>query len=287
MSPLPRIVLATLALNEMEWLPRLWTQHRWWPGVVGWVFVEAADRAYMDANPGAVGADGLSVDGSGKWVLGLLDDPRVSVVRIPGGVGDGGPQGKCEARAAYLQKAERFSPDWVIVVDADEFYTRADQLAISRMLGAFTEEPRPAIMLNQRHIWHPPSIAERPLMALEAVGGYWAISHTRIWPYYPGLTYRGNHNTPELADGTSLHDRILKRRTEGYPECVHMGFASGVEGRRRKHAYYVHRGEGPQDGRQRYVDCRAAWETWQPGDPLPHGGKVIPYEGPVPEVFRS
>ena len=39
------IALATLALNEMEWLPLLWEQHRAWPGMVRWVFVEAADRA--------------------------------------------------------------------------------------------------------------------------------------------------------------------------------------------------------------------------------------------------
>ena len=46
-----RIVLATLLLNEMEWLPKLYEQHKDWPGLCGWVFVEAADRVYANVNP--------------------------------------------------------------------------------------------------------------------------------------------------------------------------------------------------------------------------------------------
>src|SRR4051794_7463634 len=36
------VLLATLCINEMEWLPRLYEQHKDWPGMAGWVFVEAA-----------------------------------------------------------------------------------------------------------------------------------------------------------------------------------------------------------------------------------------------------
>ena len=34
-----RIMLATMCLNEMQWLPFLFKQHKDWPGLVSWTFV--------------------------------------------------------------------------------------------------------------------------------------------------------------------------------------------------------------------------------------------------------
>ena len=75
------------------------------------------------------------------------------------------------------------------------------------------------------------------------------------------------------------------------PECIHLGYASSQENRRAKADYYKARGEGSEGGRigrkrSMYVSCRDAHLGWKPGDTLPHGAQVLPYEGPVPEVFR-
>ena len=78
--------------------------------------------------------------------------------------------------------------------------------------------------------------------------------------------------------------RIDRRQPELV--CFHMGYASSKESRRAKIAYYEHRGEGKTEDRQKYVDCRRAFDTYQFGDwQLPHGAKVINYKGPGPEVF--
>lgn len=282
----PRIALATLALNEIEWLEALWRQHKDWPGLIpgAWAFVEAADVAYADANPDAVSPDGLSVDGTTEWLEGqdgILYEPM-------GFVGDGSAQGKCAARARYLEMLEPVAPDWVIVLDADEFVTHEDQRRIVEHLEHMAQHGRAkqAITYRQRHVWRPASIAGEPLMGLEVVGGYWKVPHTRIWPWSPGITYKQNHNWPELPTGEFLNRRALRLEGPGQPECVHMGFAASLQDRQRKSLYYQNRGEGARDGRSMYVECRAAWEDWKPGDDLPHGARVIAYEnGPVPECF--
>jgi hypothetical protein len=290
----PRIMLATLVLNELHWLPTLIEQHQNWPGLHAWVFVEAADQAYAEAAPDAVSPEGLSTDGTTEWLRSFVRAQKDS--KIPEGfwhapygfVGNGGPQGKVAARNAYLHVAEIVHPDWIVVLDADEFYTHDAQARIAELLNTLVT-PRPPVLLNQRHIWRPDSITHEPLCKLEAVGGYWSISHLRIWPWYPGVEYRTNHNNIELpgTQDDTLRKRLVDmRKYNNSPECVHMAFASPLEGRQYKHTYYIQRGEGPKDGRQRYVDCRAAWETWKPGDSLPQGARVQPYTGPIPEVFR-
>lgn len=285
---LVKIMLATLVLNEIEWLDALWRQHKRWPNVAAWVFVEAADCRYAEANPDLVSADGLSVDGTTGWLAARAGVDR-RVHHYPMGVmgeDDEPAQGKCSARNVYMLAAEEIKPDWIVVLDADEFYTQEDQRRITDTLT----DPSPArssILLRQRYPWRPPSCSDRPLFEREVVGGYWSVPHLRIWPWRTGLRYWRNHNTMEHKDGSGPRDHML-RLDQGLtsPQCVHTAFASDVESRKAKHRYYQRRGEGPQDGRQRYVDCRAAWETWEEGDELPQGARVLPYDGPVPEVFR-
>jgi hypothetical protein len=336
-SSAPTVVLATLCLNEMEWLPSLWAQHKDWPGLAYWVFVEAADEVYATASPGMVGPRGLSVDGTSEYLTELsLANPGKAVYLPLGIVANKGPgrdQNKARARDAYMGciREEGIAPDLVVVLDADEFYPKRDQALITALGGPDVRNPG-GYCLRQRHIWHPPCVQEANHLQLslkaaeawpgamgdpprsglfdsEVIGGYWAVPHCRVWRWRPGLRYARNHNWPETREGVPLNQNMarldklhLTHNTlfpkgpaydvTNVPQVIHMGFASRLEGRAAKHAYYRARGEGQEpDPRQRrtrmmYCRCREAWEQWAPGKALPDGAKVIPYTGPTPEVFQ-
>ena len=98
-----------------------------------------------------------------------------------------------------------------------------------------------------------------------------------------------NHNTPETREGRLLSQDGFKRLDlmPGTPQMIHMGFAASAKTRAAKNRYYEVRGEADDPKRRWYTESRRAFETWQPGDPLPHGAKVIGYDGPVPEVFQE
>lgn len=281
-----KIMLATLCLNEMEHLPNLVKQHINWPNLAAWVFVESADRVYAEVNPRLVSHNGLSVDGTTDYLTTLTAQNSL-VKHVPYGISShpDPAQGKVASRQAYLAYAEKIRPDFVIVLDADEFYTVADQQAINTIV-ANLKSGFSAVMLKQRHIWHPFSAAGQDLFSMEAVGGYWGVPHCRIWRWSPGLHYSHNHNTPETIAGYSLSRKMMRLdKANTGPQCVHLGFASHRATRAAKHRYYEARGEGPTDGRQSYVECRAAFETWTTGNKLPNNASVIPYTGPIPEVF--
>lgn len=279
-----KIVLASIVLNEAEFIPRSLEQHLDWPGLVQWVFVEGATRIYGARNPDAVTPGGLSTDATGDL---LLQASRVSelITYVPFGWADG-PEGqqKRTLRNAYCEIADRFDADLLIVVDGDEFYSKADQAKIAQHV--LRNPDFDAWIYPQRHLWRPPSIAEQDPMAFEVTGGYWAIPHTRVWRLVKGARYEENHNHLTYPGKQAKQNRVWRPKN-GDPECIHLGFARDGEHRARTNAYYVARGEGSEDGfnRQWYVDCRSAWETWTPEDGLPHGAEVVPYEGPVPEVL--
>lgn len=284
-----KIVLATLCLNEIEWISRLVDQHRNWPGLAGWIFVEAADAVYEQENPDMVSSDGLSIDGTSEF-LSKLDGGVFRYQPIGRVNREDRAQNKCGARNEYLILADEIEPHWIIVLDGDEFYSYDDQKWINRTLATLPPYST-AALFKQRHIWRPPSIADEPLMENEVVGAYWDIPHIRAWRWVRGMRHTNNHNHPHAPEGASLasmvtrFDRAGSKAMGRSPECVHMGFASGPLARASKHAYYIARGEGKDDGRQMYVDCRNAWGTWVPGGGLPHGARVVPYNGPVPECF--
>ncbi len=294
-----RVMLATIALNEEEWLPRLFEQHKDWPGLVGWCFVEGADPVFRNTNPSLVSAEGLSVDGTTEW----LEEFKRHDYRIVGhhcrSVPEGGDQGKCFLRNQYLAYADMIKPDVIIQLDADEFYTKEDQQAISHlcvdhMSGRYGYS---SMMLKQRHIWRPPYYSPEParLFDQEVVGvnSYWGVPHTRIWRYIPGMRHVRNHNWPEVSGSYltmgMLRCDLMDQKT--MPQTVHMGYASSGANRAAKAEYYKARGEGQEGGRvgrkrQMYLQCRDAHLCWEPGHVLPGGAEVIPYDGPKPEVFR-
>lgn len=283
------VLLGTIVLNEIEHLPNLYEQHKDWPDVERWVFVEGADRAYAAASPEMASAEGLSVDGTTEYLRQLAErDDRVVHVRHGWCGNEMSSQGKTELRQQYLDVAEGVRPEFVMVLDADEFYTHEHQRLVNQMVRKCIPPGWTCVRFRQRNIWHPPSLAGRcGLFEYEAVRAYWSVPHCRAWMWYAGMRYRKNHNWPQDANGNLLHRRMVKFEHSGHPQCVHLGFASTLRARHAKHRYYVQRGEGRRDKRQKYVDCRRAFEQWQPGDGLPHGGRVIPYKGPIPEVFHE
>ncbi len=287
----PRIMLATLCINEMEWLAKLYAQHRDWPGLVSWCFVEAADRAYATANPEMVSKDHLSVDGTTEFLRGLVDrDPRVSYVGYGLSRHADVAQGKAPARTQYMRLADSVKPDWVVILDADEFYPKDSQERISEYLSHAHVKDCEGVCFRQREIWRPPSLTAAglwPLFTYEVVGGLWKMHHCHCWRWRWGLQYSRSHVWPETQQGVMLNRSMARAdRDASSPEWVHLGWASQAKMRLAKTRYYTARGEGVRDGRHRWMACRYAWESWKPGDILPYGAAVVPYAGPIPEVFR-
>jgi glycosyltransferase involved in cell wall biosynthesis len=282
------IMLATLCLNEMEHLSNLYEQHKDWPDLKEWVFVEAADRVFQLVAPELVSNDGLSTDGTTDFLRELAKkDDRVKYIPFGFTSHQEPDQGKVTARNQYLKRANEIKPTFVFVLDADEYYPKEDQKWIEPCMRASFQAN--GFVFRQRHIWRPPSIASEPLFAQEVIGGYWRVIHHRGWRYLPGMRYRTNHNFPESTFGTMMQEgakRFDRDWSAPSPQCIHLGYASNGRLRKAKHEYYVARGEGRTDHRQRYVDCRTAWENWKPGDSLPQGASVIRYDGPIPEVFQ-
>lgn len=280
-----RIALATLCLNEQEFLEQSYAQHKDWPGLCSWAFVEGADRKYGEASPSLVSFDGLSVDNTSDILKRLAKaDERVTYVPYGWMEDVNSAQNKTKGRDRYLDVFENVSPDFFIVLDADEFYTREDQQAINELLQA-TQEHYLCWRLTQRHIWSPPSLRGRDKFGLEVVGGYWAVRHVRVFRWRSGIRYQIDHNWP-----MSRYYRPLKHCYDGSttdPQCIHLGFARSLKERVATNRYYKQRGEGRNDGRHRYVSCRGAWEGWRHGSILPYGAQVIRYSGPIPECYEQ
>ncbi len=180
-------------------------------------------------------------------------------------------------------------PEFVWICDADEFYTKFAQKHIHKKMWHLQSQfpnKYTGFIFGLRSMWRPPSMADQPLCKYEAVGCLWSVIICRGWLWMPGMQYLHDHNSPCDADGVSLN-RSMARLDNSNPrlDCLHMGYTSAIKTREAKRAYYEHRGEGKVDHRQKYVDCRRAYENYKFGDELPHGARVVEYVGDVPECF--
>ena len=250
-----------------------------------WVFVEAADVIYASQNPERVTAEGLSTDGTSSFLRGLAErDSRVTSIAHGFSRHAKAEVGKVEARQRTLEIAAEVKPDFVVVLDADEFYTKEDQGRLLSVMCAFGSGR--CFTFPKREIWRPPSLSDRPLFSFEAVGGFWGIPCCHWFRWKPGIHYDDCHNTPKDGKGCYLNHRLLQLHDRPeMPQMIHLGFAASRESRLAKHAYYAARGEALDRQRQWYVDSRSRWERWKLGDGLPRGARVVEYTGPVPEVF--
>ena len=278
-----RVAMGLICLNEEEFLWDFYTQHCGWPSLVRMVLVHGADRLYGTANPSMVTGDGFSIDRTAEILQEIAAiDSRVTVIRH-GWMHHVKPdQGKCDGRNRYLEVMEAERPDIVVTQDADEFVTRADQQAINDKVARIPELN--AFRFAQRHAWRPASIAHLPYFTYEVVNGYWKVPHCRVWRWKPGMRHRDDHNTPRDGHGALLTDRLYVG-DHGDPEVIHLGFARSAVNRLATNKFYEARGEVVS--RPKHVECRRAFADWQPGQKLPQGAKVIPWTGPVPEVFRE
>lgn len=278
-----KVALATLCLNEEEFLSANWYQHRNWPGLVSWVFVEGADRKYAEASPELVTPEGLSTDKTSLLLESLSKiDSRVNYIPYGWMIDANEAQAKTKGRDRYLAVFEEVKPDIFVVIDGDEFYTREDQERINWIASRDSEHL--SWRFTQRHLWKPPALPGDNRFRYEVIGGYWAVPHVRVFRWVPELRYAVNHNWPQTEGYDPI--RRLYNGIAGDPQCVHLGFTKEGHARIATHRYYEARGEGRTDHRSRYVTCRRAWETWQPGESLPDGAKIIPYTGPKPEAYQ-
>lgn len=278
-----KVALATLCLNEEEFLARNYFQHREWPGLVSWVFVEGADKKYVEASPELVTPEGLSTDKTSEYLKDLASaDSRVTYIPYGWMIDANEAQAKTKGRDRYLTVFEEVKPDIFVVIDGDEFYTREDQERINRLVSRDLKNL--SWRFTQRHLWKPPALSGSNRFRFEVVGGYWAVPHVRVFRWAPGIRYLVSHNWPSGESYDPI--RRLYNGIGGDPQCVHLGFTREGPARAATHRYYEARGEGRTDHRSRYVACRRAWETWIPGQSLPDGAKIVPYSGPKPEAYR-
>lgn len=285
------VVLATICINEMEFLSKLWEQHRNWPEMVHWVFVESADRIYAECSPDMVTTQGLSTDGTSEFLRELAANHR-NVTYVPLGFCEDTDlaKGKKVARQRCLDVVNQWEPEFFIHLDADEFYTFADQaklLQVMRELQGFD-----SFVFPKREIWHPPMLADVPLFTYEAVGGFWGIPCCHWYRWQPGLTFNDCHNTPSRANGSPLNSngidvRDLVERFPDMPQMIHMGYTANAITRRAKVRYYEERGEKDDPDRMWYIQSRAKWRHWTPGSKLPHKAEIVEYTGPIPEIFLA
>lgn len=283
-----KLALCTICLNEDEFLEANYRQHHEWPGMVAWYFVHGACRQYADANPAMVDGNGLSVDRTRSILQSIGEsDSRVRWMDVtPPATHTNPAMEKATLRNWYLNAIRRWTPeiDWFVVLDADEFYAKTHQAMLASLMATLegrrshlTANDYHAIQTHRCELWRPPSIADQPRAELEVRGGYWAVPHTRFFRWGPSLLYDLNHNVPNVT-GMLPWNRNFVWNSE--VQVVHLGFTRASATREATNRFYVHRGEGARDGRQWYVDCRSAWETWQPGDVLPHGAYVLPVADP-------
>lgn len=281
------VQLCTLLLNEEEWIESSYTQHMNWPGLKRWVFVHGADVEYGKASPDMVTKDGLSIDRTAQ----ILDqiqsqDSRITVIHHGWMGSDDKAQCKVVGRSRYIDVARDVAPDFLICLDQDEFYTHADQQRVIDLMARDSKVY--AWTFPKREIWRPPSIADQPLFQYEVKGGFWDIPCCHWWRWCPDLRYSNvDHNIPVRGAGTSLRkDMRCYHKFNNAPELIHLGFSASEKTRQAKIRYYADRGEATDPKRQWYVESRAMWKDWKPGDVLPKGANVVPFSGVIPEVFR-
>lgn len=246
-----KIVLCTIAINESDFAVRNIAQHADWPGRLAHIWVEGADVLYPLANDAGLSIDGMSTV--------LQNSPCIEYRPIGWFEHDIPNQSKCFARQIYVDASHKYEPDWIAVIDADEFYDEQSQHLISKYLESIPPQIN-AVRVPQTHLWKPPGYKGLPLRVR---GQYWDGGHVRFFRYKRGMTYLPettppNHNWPTYPDGLSA---IVHRLSYFLPDCFHFGFAPrNIEYYIADLKYYIARGE--RQTHPAIIRCREALLDW-------------------------
>lgn len=274
---LPKFSICTIALNEEEYIENVLRNFYDWECCHQIIIVEGAVKLYPKDNV----KKGHSTDRTIE-IIKNFPDPQNKIVLVQGEW-----KNKMEQRSQY---AKRITGDYMFVVDADECYIKADLDILKNEvlskpnveLWRFNQDPNPS-RRGIIHFWHG--------IDKHVIGGYWNVPHNRIYKFSKGLRYTTNHNHPAKKNGKAVVKDNVKTETTKI-KCYHLGFSKCKQNMADKIQFYKNRGEGKEKNpqlrkrRQMYVDCRDAWFNWKPGNKLPHGAKVLPYNGPLPEVLQ-
>ena len=265
------VAFGTIILNESKFIGLNLLQH--YELCDEWVIVEGACLGYP---PSRVTSDGFSTDAS-SMIVELFPDPinKIRLIRH-GWTSASGEAAKSELRNRYL---ERIKSEFLVVIDADEFYIQETFLLA---LESLHQPSLYAVTLPQIHFWKNTKTF--------ITGGYYDVSHTRFFKVVEGMRYITNHNFPEVS-GSFVRDRGHKKyprnifdvggnsfSTDG-PVCFHMGFAKDYSDMRDKTDYYINRGE--RETRKNTTISRAAWFD----DLLPEGCITRVWAGDIPQAL--
>lgn len=267
---IPKVIICMIAINEEQFIEANLKHIYDWDCCHEIIIVEGAVEKYPSQN---INLDGSSKDRTVE-IIKNFPDPQNKIKLIQGKW-----KNKEEQRSQY---ATRVTGDYMFVIDVDEFYTKKDLEILKQEMidNPNVLQFRFARPLGIVHFWHG--------LERRVVGGYWDVPHQRIYKYIKGMKYIDNHNHPTLPlpDGRRM-DQIKDVGTfiETKVICYHLGFARNFQQVRDKQNFYYNRGE--KETRPMYSECREAWFSWKPGMALPHGARVIPYNGPMPEVFEE
>jgi hypothetical protein len=208
----------------------------------------------------------------------VFPDPAEKIKYLPHGrTKSDGEDAKSELRNGYLDNPRA---DILVVIDADEFYHPEDLESIKEL---FSDKQCFSVTLPQVHFWKH----ERQFIT----GGYYDVSHTRIFRNIPGMKYASNHNVPELGgsllidQGRVKCERVIEKSEDntGFvykgPCCFHLGFVKPGGDTWDKAEYYVNRGE--EEMWPETTQCRRASFN----NILPDNCIVRPWAGAIPSVL--
>lgn len=266
------LTFGTILLNEQKFIGLNLLQH--YDLCDEWILVEGACRGYPERK---VTKNGLSKDFTAS-IIECFPDPFAKINYIKyGWTNKDGENAKSELRNQYANKV---CGDYLVVIDADEFYQLEDlDVALNALRNNINYD---AVVLPQVHFWKTTNHF--------ITGEYYDISHTRIFRSYRGMEYKRNHNFPEI-NGRFIHEgRQLKIQREIFEieknqfsykgaKCYHMGFAKDASDMEDKTQYYINRGENVT--RVSTTKSRAAWFTGE----LPDKCKVRNWAGSLPKVL--
>jgi hypothetical protein len=263
------IAFGTILLNEQRYIFDNLIQH--YEFCDQWILVEGACLGYPERK---VSKGGLSLDKTADLIK-CFPDPRGKIIYIQyGWTKKSGEDAKSELRNKYLELSNSGT---LVVIDADEFYTKEDLI---KGVNQLKDKEIYAVTLPQVHYWKN--------IGKFITGAYYDISHTRIYRNLRGMKYIRNHNFPELSGkfltemGHFKFKRTLETMTNGKvtykePKCHHMGFAKDEDDMKDKSEYYVNRGE--MQTRSLTTQSRAAWFD----DNLPDKCQVREWGGEIPQ----